>query len=263
MDKPYVTITHIDTACMLLSINGFRILTDPTLDRAGRTYHHAYGGFSRKTGNPAVSVDQLERIDLVLLSHHQHKDNFDVTGRMLTKGVPLVLSTFAACRELPNAIGLDAWDYFDVTTSKVTNLRITATPAQHRPWWIPEFISGKVIGFVIEFEEQERGVIYISGDTVYFRGIDEVGRRFKIDTGIFHVGSAQFRYLTGCARYTMDSHDLIRAVNVLRPRTIIPVHYSGWTHFKEDEAALKRTLAAHDDISFRTVFLRSGIPFEM
>jgi len=90
-----------------------------------------------------------------------------------------------------------------------------------------------------------------------------VGRRFTIDTGIFHVGSAQFRYLTAGARYTMDSHDLIRAVNVLRPRTIIPVHYSGWTHFKEDEAALKRTLAAHDDISFRTVFLRSGIPFEM
>jgi L-ascorbate metabolism protein UlaG (beta-lactamase superfamily) len=263
MDKASVVITHIDTACVLLNINGFNILTDPTLDRAGRLYHHGYGGFSSKTSNPAVPAEQLQAIDLVLLSHHQHKDNFDVAGRRLTEGVPLVLSTPAACRELPNAVGLGAWQHMDIATDKVRNLRITATPAQHRPWWVPEFVSGKVIGFVLEFEGQENGVLYISGDTVYFPGIDEVGRRFKIDTGIFHLGGVQFRYLTGCGRYTMDSHDLVRAVNVLRPRTIIPVHYNGWTHFKEDEAALKRTLAAHDDISFKTIFLRPGVPFEM
>jgi L-ascorbate metabolism protein UlaG (beta-lactamase superfamily) len=28
-----VTITHIDTACVLININGFKILTDPTLDK--------------------------------------------------------------------------------------------------------------------------------------------------------------------------------------------------------------------------------------
>lgn len=27
-----VTITHIDTACVLLNINGYKILTDPTLN---------------------------------------------------------------------------------------------------------------------------------------------------------------------------------------------------------------------------------------
>lgn len=257
-----VTITYIDSACLLVDINGFRILTDPTLDRAGKLYHHGYGRFSRKTDNPACSAEQLKDIHLVLLSHHQHKDSLDHNGRKLTERAPLVLSTYAACRELPNTIGLSEWDSFDVITDIVTNLRITATPAQHRPWWIPGFVSGKVIGFVIEFDGQENGVIYISGATVYFKGIDEVGRRFRINTGIFHVGSTQFHYLTGPARYTMDSHDLLKAVNVLRPRTIIPVHYSGWTHCKEPEVSLKQTLSDHD-IGFRTVFLRPGIPFEI
>jgi L-ascorbate metabolism protein UlaG (beta-lactamase superfamily) len=262
MDKPDVAITYIGTACVLIEINGFRILTDPALDRAGKLYHHGYGRFSRKVVDPVVTAGQLPGIDLVLLSH-LHKDHFDVAGREFTAGVPRVISTEAVHRALPWAIGLAPWDYLDVLTDKVTNLRITATPVQHRPWWLPEFIAGRGIGFVIEFKEQKHGVIYISGDTVYFPGMDEVGRRFTVDTGIFHVGAEQFRYLTGYGQYTLDSRGLIRAVNVLRPRTILPVHHSGWTHLKEGEASLKRALEQHDDIRFRTVFLRPGVPFEM
>ncbi|WP_169749158.1 hypothetical protein [Flavihumibacter petaseus] len=44
-----ITFTHIDTACVLLTIDGFTILTDPTLDAAGHWYHHGIGAFSRKT----------------------------------------------------------------------------------------------------------------------------------------------------------------------------------------------------------------------
>jgi len=255
-----ITITHIDTACMLLDINGFRILTDPTLDHAGKLYHHGYGGFSRKTENPALSLDELKDIDLILLSHHQHKDNLDIAGTQLAKKFPNIISTKAARKVLPQTIGLDDWESTNVMTKKVTNLRITATPAQHHPSWIPEFISGKVIGFVIEFDEQEKGVIYISGDTVYFKGIDEVARRYNIDTAIIHLGAVQFRYLTGFGRYTMDGNDLIKVVNVLRPCTIIPIHYRGWTHFKESEESLRKILAAHDEINFKTIFLKPGVP---
>jgi L-ascorbate metabolism protein UlaG (beta-lactamase superfamily) len=258
-----ISITHIDTACMLLDINGFRILTDPTLDRAGKLYHHGYGGFSRKTDNPAFSPELLENIDLVLISHHQHKDNLDIAGMQFARRASHIISTNGARRVLPHALGLDDWEYVDVKTDKVTNLRITATPAQHRPSWIPEFISGKVIGFVIEFDEQDKGVIYISGDTVYFKGIDEVARRYNIDTAIIHLGAVQFRYLTGFGRYTMDSKDLIKAVNVLRPCTIIPIHYRGWTHFKESETSLRKILAAHDEINFKTIFLKPGIPLQL
>jgi len=258
-----INITHIDTACILLEVNGYKILTDPTLDRAGRTYHHGYGGFSTKTDNPAFSPEELNNVDLILLSHHQHKDNLDMAGMRLAKQAPHIISTKASRRVLPHAIGLDNWESVQVKTDRVTNLKITATPAQHHPSWIPEFISGKVIGFVIEFDEQDKGVIYISGDTIYFKGIDEVARRYNIDTAIIHLGSVQFRYLTGLGRYTMDSNDLIKAVNVLRPCTIIPIHYRGWTHFKESEDALRKVLATHDEINFKTIFLKPGIPLQL
>jgi L-ascorbate metabolism protein UlaG (beta-lactamase superfamily) len=255
-----ISITHIDTACILLDINGFKILTDPTLDRAGKLYYHGSGAFSRKTNNPAIDHTTLNNIDLVLLSHHQHKDNFDIKGKEFALTVPLILSTKPASKAIPRIIGLDDWESYAISTTKVRGLKITATPAQHHPWWIPEFISGKVIGFVIEFEGQENGVIYISGDTVFFKGIDDIAKRFKIDTGIFHVGSVQFRYLTGFGKYTMDSKDLLKSIHVLAPNRIIPIHLKGWTHFKENEDKLKEAIASNPVINKKTVFLQSGVP---
>jgi L-ascorbate metabolism protein UlaG (beta-lactamase superfamily) len=82
-----INITHIDTACVLLEINGYKILTDPTLDKAGKLYYHGSGTFSRKTGDPAITIDQLHNVDLVLLSHHQHKGNFDNNGKKFRKSV--------------------------------------------------------------------------------------------------------------------------------------------------------------------------------
>ena len=43
-----INITHIDTACILLELNGYTILTDPTLDKAGKLYYHGSGTFSRR-----------------------------------------------------------------------------------------------------------------------------------------------------------------------------------------------------------------------
>ena len=253
-----INITHIDTACILLEINGFRILTDPVLDNAGKMYHHGFGSVSQKTENPALQLSELGDIDLILLSHHQHKDNLDNTGKKFALTVPKIISTKQASKALNGVTGLDNWESCKIETEKCKNLKITATPAQHHPWWLPEFFSGKVIGFIIEFDEQENGVIYISGDTVYFKGIDEVAQRYKIDLGIFHVGSAQFRYLTGFGEYTMVSKGLLKAVKALNPKKVVPIHYKGWSHFKEKETNLREVLTSNELTKDRTIFLTSG-----
>jgi len=253
-----INITHIDTACILLEINGYRILTDPALDNAGKLYHHGFGSVSRKTENPAMQKTTLNNIDLILLSHHQHKDNFDNKGKEFALTISKIISTKQASKAIQGIIGLDNWETCKIETDKVSNLKITATPAQHHPWWLPEFFAGKVIGFIIEFDGQENGVIYISGDTVYFKGIPEIASRYKIDVGIFHVGSAQFRYLSGFGQYTMDSKGLLKAVNVLNPNKIIPIHHKGWTHFKETETSLKTAIVANDLTANKTIFLNSG-----
>lgn len=257
-----IKITHIDTACLLLEINGYKILTDPTLDNAGKLYYHGFGAFSRKTENPALQNIDLKDVDLILLSHHQHKDNFDTKGKEFASKVSKIISTKNASKKLENAIGLDNWESHYVKTTKIKGLKITATPAQHRPSSIPEFISGKVIGFVIEFEEQENGVIYISGDTVYFKGVDEVAKRYKINIGIFHIGSVQFRYLSGFGKYTMDSNDLLKSAIVLNPKIIIPIHHKGWTHFKETEKVLKNFIEKNELLKQRTAYLKSGKTYQ-
>lgn len=258
-----IHVTHIDTACILLDINGYKILTDPTLDAAGKLYYHGSGTFSRKIESPALNSHDLKEVELILLSHHQHKDNFDNKGKEFALTVPTILSTIPASKAIPGIKGLDDWESYSIITTKVPGLRVTATPAQHHPWWVPEFLAGKVIGFVIEFAGQENGVIYISGDTVFFKGINEVARRFKVDTAIIHVGSVQFRYLTGFGKYTMDSKDLVRSVEVLNPRIVIPVHHHGWTHFKENEYSLRKAIRSNSMVSGKTIFLTSGLSFQL
>lgn len=258
-----IKITHIDTACLILDIGGFRIMTDPTLDKAGTLYYHGFGAFSRKTGNPGLHSEDYEDVDLILLSHHQHKDNLDNKGRKFMSNIKHVISTVDAAKAIPGIKGLRVWESWKLTNKKIKNLRITATPAQHRPSWIPEFISGHVIGFIIEFEGQGDGVIYISGDTVFFDGLYEIANRYKIKTGIFSVGSVQFRYLTGLGKYTMDATELIRAVEVLRPEKVFPVHSSGWTHFKQSPEDLKLVLCADARTMDKTYFLESGVPFRI
>jgi L-ascorbate metabolism protein UlaG (beta-lactamase superfamily) len=255
-----ISITHIDTACVLLDINGYKILTDPTLDNAGKLYYHGSGGFSRKTGDPALPITELHDIDLVLLSHHQHKDNFDDNGKKFALTVPLIISTKPAAKAIKGIIGLNDWETYAINNSKVPGLKITAAPAQHHPWWVPEFLAGKVIGFIIEFDGQDKGVMYISGDTVYFKGIEEIASRYKVDIGIFHVGSVQFRYLTGFGKYTMDGRDLLKAVHVLEPNKVIPIHHKGWSHFKEKEKTLHEIIDTDRMVNTRTIYLVSGTP---
>ena len=91
-----VTITHIDTACVLININGFKILTDPTLNKRDVFFPQYVSrplAFSKKYIDPALTTEEIGNIDLVLLSHDHHSDNLDKKGKAFIKTAPIVLST--------------------------------------------------------------------------------------------------------------------------------------------------------------------------
>ncbi len=258
-----VGITHISTACILIEINGFKILTDPALDAAGKYYHHGFGAISKKLVDPTFDIEDLLDIDLILLSHHHHKDNLDHKGREILGAAKMIISTKSAAKAIKGIEGLGDWESIPVQTAKISNLRITAVPAQHRPWWLPGFFEGEVTGFVISYEEQDRGVIYISGDTVLFDGLQEITERFDVDIAIFHLGKVQFRYLTFLGKYTMDASDLIKAVQFFRPNTVIPIHYQEWSHFKERDHQVRQIISSHPDVEKKTVYLQSGVRIDI
>ncbi|POY35095.1 MBL fold metallo-hydrolase [Solitalea longa] len=259
-----ITITHIDTACVLININGFKILTDPTLDKRDKllpSYVSKPLSFSKKYFNPALTANEIGDVDLVLLSHDHHKDNLDNKGREFIKKVPLVLSTVDAVKRLQqtNVKGLQNWQEFSIDNDRISGLKITAIPALHTTIKRLKPIIGEVIGFMIEWQENPNGGIYISGDTVLFDGIYELAKRFpKIETAILHLGAGAFPYLKKGLRLTMDAAEAVKVTKLLNPEKVIPIHYKGWWHFKESVSSLHDTVT-RSEVSDKFIWLESGV----
>ncbi|MEI7844353.1 MAG: MBL fold metallo-hydrolase [Chloroflexota bacterium] len=235
-------ITHISTATLLLEIGSLRLLTDPVFDPSGGRYSFGWGTGSTKLTSPPISLDSLGKIDAVLLSHDQHQDNLDRAGRAFLPKAGLVLTTLSGGRRLGhNAQGLKTWQS-TLLESGNTKIKVTATPAQHGPWFVRPF-AGETTGFVLEWDDQKDGALYITGDTIYYRGINEVAQRFKVGLAIFHLGRASFP-ITGPIRFTMDGNDGIKAARALNPQTVIPIHYEGWKHFSQGREVIEKIFAA-------------------
>jgi L-ascorbate metabolism protein UlaG (beta-lactamase superfamily) len=84
----------------LIEYGGLRFLTDPTFDAPGE-YPLGGGRSLTKTAPSAVDPADLGPSDAVLLSHDQHPDNLDGSGRALLADVPLVLTTRSAADASP------------------------------------------------------------------------------------------------------------------------------------------------------------------
>ena len=253
-----VSFTQVDTACMVISINGFVIVTDPAFDKEGSVYEGARTLY--KTGSPKLRPEDIGPVDLVLLSHDQHKDNLDDAGREFTRTVKQVISTPEAVERLAqnNVTGLKEWESVSIATDKIPGLRITATPCQHAPTQELTKISGHVIGFMIEWEGQENGALYVSGDTVYFEGIEEIARRFTVHTAVLHVGNAGFpeiKYMP----LTFTTEMAIQTARLMKVEKFIPTHFEGWKHFNEQPEYLYDQVT-HSDMKEKLLWLKPGSP---
>ena len=252
-----VSFTQVDTACMVININGFVIVTDPAFDTEGTIYEGPR--ILYKTGSPRLQPEDIGPVDLVLLSHDQHKDNLDNAGREFIKTVKQVISTPGAVERLAqnNVTGLNEWESITIATDKVPGLRITATPCQHAPTQEQTKISGHVIGFMIEWEGQQ-GALYVSGDTVYFDGIEEIAKRFKVHTAVLHVGKAGFPDINYMP-LTFTTEMAIQTARLMNVKKFIPTHFEGWKHFNERSDYLYDQVM-HSDIKERLVWLQPGTP---
>ena len=258
-----VRITHIGGPTVLIEVAGWRLLTDPTFDPPGQTYNFGWGTSSRKLAGPAIAADDLPPIDAVLLTHEHHGDNLDGAGRALLPAAGVVVTTASGAKRLGgSAHGLEPWQSTRLEAPGRPTIEITATPCRHGPPFSHP-LAGDVIGFVLRWDGQENGVLWISGDTVLFDGVRQVADRLQIDTAVLHLGGVQFP-ITGPVRYSMTAKDAVELCGLIRPRTAIPIHYEGWTHFKQGREAIERELErAPDDIRRRFRWLPIGTVVEL
>lgn len=257
------SLTHIGGPTVLIEIDGWRLLTDPTFDPAGGKYAFGWGTRSEKLSDPAVGLDELGRIDAVLLSHEHHEDNLDAAGRAMLPDAGKVLTTVSGAQTLAGhavAIGLDDWQSTVLEAEGKPTITVTATPCRHGPP-LSRPITGDVIGFSLEWEGQP-GSLWITGDTVLYPGVLEVAERIDVDTAIVHLGGVRFP-VSGPLRYTMTAADAVRLCDRVGPRNIVPIHFEGWKHFRQGRDAIEAEFSKAP-LSFRerVRWLEPGVPLE-
>lgn len=232
-----ITITLIGGPTALIEVGGLRVLTDPTFDPPG-VYQKAPVHFEKTTG-PALSAAELGALDAVLLSHDQHLDNLDHAGRALLPTVGTTFTTEAGAMRLgETTVGLAPFATRTLANRDGKTLLVTGAPARHGPVGI-EPISGEVTGFLIGVDEPGDAV-YVTGDTVWYEGTEEVARRYAPRLVVLFAGSAQPR---GRFHMTMDANDAIQAAHAFPGAAIVAVHNEGWGHFKESATELAAAFA--------------------
>jgi len=229
--QPQLGIQLVGGPTAILEYAGLRWLTDPTLSPPGE-----YGGLTKLTG-PALDISEQHGIDVVLLSHHQHTDNFDPDGRAFLPNANRVLSTTKAAQELGgNVVGLEPWSEVELETPSGCTVKVTAVHAQHGPDGSDE-IQGPVLGFVLSAAGTDR--VYVSGDNAsrdVARAI--VQRTGELPIAILNAGAVQLpkfdhAYLTLSADHAAD------VAKILGARTVIPLHFEGWAHLTQGADELK------------------------
>ena len=253
-----VRITHIGGPTVLLEFGGWRLLNDPTFDPPGERWNFGWGALSQKLTGPAVASGALGHIDAVLLSHDQHGDNLDHAGRALLPEADTVVTTAPGARRLGgNAVGLTPWETTTLTAPDRMPVTITATPARHGPpGSLP--IVGTVVGFLLHWDGQQHGALWISGDTVLFEGTRELARRGDVGTAVVHLGGVRFP-ITGPLRYTMTAEEAVQACELLKPHTVVPVHYEGWKHFRQPREKARGVFDS-SPIASSVTWLQHGSP---
>jgi L-ascorbate metabolism protein UlaG (beta-lactamase superfamily) len=248
-----LSITLVGGPTALIEIDGFRLLTDPTFDAPG-TYQLPHVKLEKLSG-PALQPDSIGDVDAVLLSHDQHADNLDHSGKDFLERADRVLTTVAGAKRLgSHAEGLVPWASTELTGKDGRSLTIIATPARHGPAGI-EPLSGDVIGFVLISKDNNSRPIYISGDTVWYDGVAEVARRFNAGVVLPFAGAAQTR---GPFHLTMDTNDAIETARAFPDAVIVPLHTDGWAHFRQNGNDLR---ASFDTLGFgsRLKILEPGV----
>jgi L-ascorbate metabolism protein UlaG (beta-lactamase superfamily) len=208
-------VTWLGHATFLVQLDGVSLLTDPAL------MPEIFGGIDRNVP-PGIAVEDLPKIDAVLVSH-SHYDHLDLPT-VQKVGAPALAG-----------LGLERWfrdrGVFATelgwwSSTRVGPVRITFVPAQH---WSRRglFDTNRTLwgGFVIE---GSRATVYHSGDTAAFAGFKEIGERFPgIDAALLPIGAYDPAWFMETMH--VNPEQALRAFEDLGARTFVAMH---WGTFK-------------------------------
>ncbi len=170
-----------------------------------------------------MSLENLPDIDFILSSHN-HYDHLDksTVKYFINKNclfiVPLKVKPLLVEWGSKNVVELDWWD-----STSLRNVTIVSTPAQHfsnrstndrnKTLWAT---------YLVDIDGKK---IYFGGDTGYFSGFKDIGRRFgRIDLAMIPIGAYNDE-MSGWRDIHLNPEDAVTAYKDLNAEYFIPIHW--------------------------------------
>lgn len=210
------SITWIGHSTFLIQMAGLNIVTDPVWARRM--------AFQKRLAPPGIELSDMPSVDVVLISH-SHYDHLHVSSLRRLRGpkqmiVPaglrkkLVLRGFLQCQEL------HWWE-----DTSLHGAKFTFVPAQHwtrrNPWDMNTSHWG---GWVLQVDHGP--TVYFAGDSGYFRGFKEIGRRFDIDVALLPIGAYDPEWFM--ASQHVSPEEALQAFLDVRAKYFVPMHYGAF-----------------------------------
>lgn len=206
-----VRLTWIGHASWLVQLDGVSLLIDPVLS-------DGIGPGIRRRVAPALDVEHMPAIDAQLVTHN-HRDHLDLpslerVARPVIAGLglaPFFAGHGLACTEL------EWWG-----ETRVGAVTVRFVPSQH---WSRRGLSdtNETLwgGFIVEGSSAR---VYHSGDTAYFDGFTEIGRRSgPIDAALLPIGAYEPQWFMG--KQHMNPEEAVRAHGDLGARALVAMHW--------------------------------------
>jgi L-ascorbate metabolism protein UlaG (beta-lactamase superfamily) len=248
-------VTFIGHSSFFVQIGGKNVVIDPNFAR--------WLFVLKRLRYPGLRVSDLPPIDAVLVTHahfdHLHRPSLRAIARATKRKsghrptiiVPRHLRDLVFDLGFDGVVELNWWE-----STRLDELNITHTPSNHWGARIIRDMHRGFGGYVLRSSTQS---LYHAGDTAYFEGFGEIGRRLHPQIALLPIGAydpPSFR-----AVHT-SPEDAVQAFVDLHAKTMIPMHFGSFklSHEPMDEPVKRlKADAKRLGISEKVVVLEEGV----
>lgn len=183
------------------------------------------------SGNPnsSISVDELKDITHIFVTHG-HGDHLGDTVNIAKKNNAIVICNFEIGQYLSNK-GLSVHTMHIGGRTSFEFGKVKMTPALHGSGIYNGdhlICGGSPCGFVIELEGKK---VYHAGDTGLTMDMKLLEDE-NVDLALIPIGG----------NYTMDIYDAVKAVDFIKPKLVVPMHYDTFPLIKADPIEFKENI---------------------
>lgn len=204
-----ISLTFLGHSAFQIRTGAFELLIDPFI-----------------TGNPSATVtaDSLTPTHIILT--HGHGDHLGDAETIAKRTGALVIAPFEVVTYLEER-GCKGWGMSTGGAHSFEFGRVKFTIAHHGSGGPGGYSMGTACGVLLMIDGK---TIYHAGDTALFYDMKLLGERHPIDVALLPIGD----------NFTMGIEDAAYAVELLKPKLTIPMHYDTFPPIQVDAGEFSR-----------------------